>query len=112
MREWAEFDIQGNIAQINTTSSAVRVDIAANYSRKNKESNEWESDPHFNRVTFFGDRGQRVAKFGTGDLIHVRGRVRQSSYEKDGQRIYTVDLIAEDFGRVIKRGGESGSHED
>lgn len=108
MREWAEFDIQGNIAKIDDTSKAVRVDIAANYSRKNKDTDEWENDTHFNRVTFFGDRGERVAKYGVGDLLHVRGRVRQSSYEKDGQRVYTVDLIADDFGRVIKRGEAGG----
>jgi len=81
MRNWAEFDIQGNIARIDTASSAVRVDIAANYSRKSRDSDEWENDAHFNRVTFFGKSGERVAHYGVGDLIHVRGRVRQNSYE-------------------------------
>ncbi len=103
MRNWAKFDIEGNIAKIDTTSSAVRVDIAANYSRKKRDSDEWENDPHFNRVTFFGKDGERVAKFGVGDLIHVDGRVRQGSYDKSGERIYTVDLIADDFARVTKK---------
>jgi single-strand DNA-binding protein len=103
MRNWAKFDIQGNIAKIDATSPAVRVDIAANYSRKKKDSDEWENDPHFNRVTFFGKDGERVAKFGVGDLIHVDGRVRQGSYEKAGERIYTVDLIADAFARVTKK---------
>jgi hypothetical protein len=32
-----------------------------------------------------------------GDLILARGRMRQNSYERDGQKVYTVDLICEDF---------------
>ncbi len=103
MRQWAEFDIQGNIAKIDDSSSAVRVDIAANYSRKNRETDEWENDALFNRVTFFGKSGERVKTYGVGDLIHVRGRVRQGSYEKQGERVYTVDLIADEFARVTRK---------
>jgi len=111
MRNWAEFDIQGNIARIDTASSAVRVDIAANYSRKSKDSDEWENDAHFNRVTFFGKSGERVAHYGVGDLIHVRGRVRQNSYAKEGTRQYTVDLIADDFARVTKKEHSAEGHD-
>ena len=32
-----------------------------------------------------------------GDLVHVRGRLRQSSYERNGSR-YTVDLVASSSG--------------
>jgi hypothetical protein len=32
-----------------------------------------------------------------GDLVHVSGRLRQNSFERAGQRIYTVDLIAQEF---------------
>jgi single-stranded DNA-binding protein len=37
-----------------------------------------------------------------GDLVHVRGRLRQNSFERDGQRVYTVDLIALELGRVAQ----------
>ncbi len=42
---------------------------------------------------------QHVSK---GDLVHARGRLRQNSYERDGKRIYTVDLIALEFGRLAQ----------
>lgn len=32
-----------------------------------------------------------------GDLVHVRGTIRQTSYEKDGQTVYGVTLAADDF---------------
>lgn len=103
MRNWAEFDIQGNIANIDVSGRAVRVDIAANYGRKNKDSGEWENTPYFNRVTFFDQAAERVKTYLPGDLVHVRGRVRQNSYEKDGVRHYTVDLIADRFGRILRK---------
>ena len=32
-----------------------------------------------------------------GDLVLVRGRMKQNSFERNGEKVYTVDLIAEDF---------------
>lgn len=37
-----------------------------------------------------------------GDLVHVRGRLRQNSFERDGQRVYTVDLIGLELGRLAQ----------
>jgi len=37
-----------------------------------------------------------------GDLVHVRGRLRQSSYERNGSRVYTVDLVASSFSRLAQ----------
>jgi single-stranded DNA-binding protein len=64
--------------------------VCANYSFKDK-GGEWKDDQHWNEVTIFAKPiqdyvNQHVSK---GDLVHVRGRVRQNSYERDGQRIYT-----------------------
>jgi hypothetical protein len=41
--------------------------------------------------------------------VHVRGRVRQNSYERDGQRIYTVDLIGLEFGRLAQAAERSAA---
>jgi single-stranded DNA-binding protein len=44
-----------------------------------------------------------------GDLVHVRGRVWQNSYERDGQRIYTVDLIGREVGRLAQAAERSAA---
>jgi single-stranded DNA-binding protein len=44
-----------------------------------------------------------------GDLVHARGRLRQNSYERDGKRIYTVDLIALEFGRLAQAAERSAA---
>ena len=32
-----------------------------------------------------------------GDLVLVRGRMKQNSFERNGEKVYTVDLVAEEF---------------
>ncbi|MEO6380555.1 MAG: single-stranded DNA-binding protein [Nitrobacter sp.] len=39
-----------------------------------------------------------------GYLVHVSGRLRQNSFERAGQRIYTVDLVAQEFAGLRKAG--------
>lgn len=43
-----------------------------------------------------------------GDLVHARGRIRNGSYEKDGQTVYTVDLTANEFLVLAKHQPKNG----
>ena len=46
-----------------------------------------------------GERRPRVMadNLRKGSLIDVTGRIQTGSYEKDGQRIYTTDVVVEKF---------------
>ncbi|MEI5688647.1 MULTISPECIES: hypothetical protein [Sphingomonas] len=50
-------------------------------------------------------------RYGKSDLLHLAGRIRQNSYEKSGERVHTVDLIAERV-RVIPAHDWPKGHED
>jgi single-strand DNA-binding protein len=41
---------------------------------------------------------------GRGDLVHIVGRVRQTQYEREGQTVYSVDLIADGFATLSQHG--------
>jgi single-strand DNA-binding protein len=99
----AEFHIIGRIGKIDAAKEVTHISVAANYNRR--EGDEWKTDTHWNRVTFFGKLRNRLAKADTGDLIRVTGRVRQSSYEAEGQTRYTVDLLADGFTILAKANG-------
>ena len=88
MKNIAEFTIIGRIGAIKTLGQAVRVTIASNYRLKD-ERGAWREDPHWNEVTVFSPTTQAyIAEHITkGDLVHVRGRLRQSSYERNGSRV-------------------------
>lgn len=95
MQNIAEFQIIGRIGGIDTGEKVTQLRVAANYNRK--EDDEWITDTYWNRVTCFGQITERVQKANKGDLVRVVGRVRQSTYEVEGERKFGVDLIADGF---------------
>lgn len=110
MKNRAEFDIIGRIGKIKPFDNATRVSVCANYRRQDADG-QWSDDPHWNEVVVFNKRSRDYIKneIQTGDLIAVRGKMRQSSFtdRETGEDRYTVDLIALDFGRLSKKQAES-----
>ncbi|MEF2074649.1 single-stranded DNA-binding protein [Consotaella aegiceratis] len=107
MRGLAEFQIIGRVGRIKTVGSTLRVSIVAEYGRTN-DRGEFEANPYWNEVTFFNERRihyieQKVA---TGDIVHVRGTVRQTQYERDGETIYSMTLAGDDFDLLAKKAGD------
>lgn len=105
----AEFRIIGRIGKIDAKDKVTFVEVAANYNRK--DGDDWKTDTHWNRVTCFSRTAERASAAGKGDLVHITGRVRQSSFEKDGAVVYTVELIADSFSVLAKPGDVSGEAE-
>lgn len=101
----AEFRIIGRVAKIDAGEKVTHINVAANYNRK--VDDEWQQDTHWNRVTVFSKLAERVQKAGKGDLVHITGRVRQNSFERDGETSFTVDLIADDFSILANAKGNS-----
>jgi len=102
MRNVAKFEIRGQVVRSSQVGKALKLTIASNYPVK--DGDQWVDDPHFNTVTLFNERTQKyVAEhIGTGDLVQAEGRIRQGSYEKNGETVYTVDLICDDFSRLAR----------
>jgi single-strand DNA-binding protein len=103
MRNIAEFTLIGRVGAIKQVGKTVRVSICANYPFKD-DKGQWKDDAHWNEVTIFTKAIQSYVNehLSKGDLVHVRGRLRQNSFERDGQRVYTVDLIALELGRLAQ----------
>ena len=110
MKQIAEFTIVGRVGKVKP-GNALRVTIASNY-RFLDQTNEWKDDTHWNEVTVFNKaRAAEIEEsVGPGDLVEVRGRLRQGSYKRqDGSTAYTVDLIATRF--ELKAKAESRARE-
>ena len=77
--------------------------------RRFKSSDHPEAD--FPSVVAWGKTAEFIEKyFSKGMRIGIEGRIQTGSYEKDGQKIYTTDVIAESVEFVeSKRDGNSGS---
>src|SRR6516165_6863090 len=65
-----------------------------------QERTEWH------RVTIWGKRAEALGKFlKKGDPIFVEGRIQTSSYEKNGEKRYSTEVVANN---VILAGGGAG----
>lgn len=73
-------------------------------SNTRQERTEWHS------ITVWGKRGEALSKIlNKGSSIFVEGSIRTSSYEKDGEKRYRTDIVANN---IILAGGRGRSGGD
>ena len=71
----------------------VRFTLAVNRPFEN-QNGEREAD--FINIVVWRKQAENVKKYVTkGRLIAVEGRIQTGSYERDGQRVYTTDVVAD-----------------
>lgn len=104
-RNIAEFRIIGQVSKVDGRDKVAYVDVASNYNRQ--VDGQWEEDTHWNRVTCFGRNLEYAQKAGKGDMVHITGRVRQTSYEREGATVYNTDLVADSFSVLHRADGET-----
>ena len=88
------------------STSVFRNNIAVQRNFKNKDG-ERESD--FINVVAFGKTAELLNQyFGKGQQVAVQGRIQTGSYEKeDGTRVYTTDVIVDQFDFVGSKNGNA-----
>ncbi len=76
--------------QINDKTSVCKFTVATNHGKKDNERTEWHNVVTFNKTA------EHASKYFTkGKLIFVEGRIQTDSYEKDGQKKYFTEVIAD-----------------
>lgn len=72
--------------------------IAVNDRRKNPKSGEWEDYPNFVDCTMFGTRAEKIHRYlSKGCKVAIEGKLRYSSWERDGQRRSKLEVIVEEI---------------
>lgn len=78
--------------------------IAVNDRRKNA-SGQWEDVPNFFECVTFGNRATALSDIlDKGMKVAIAGKLRYSSWEKDGQKHSKVEIIANDIEIMQNRG--------
>ena len=96
-------NISGNLTRdpelrtLPNGSSVLNFGMAVNDRRKNA-SGEWEDYPNFVDCVVFGTRADGLAKvLSKGMKVSLEGKLRYSSWEKDGQRRSKLEVVVEDI---------------
>ena len=63
-----------------------------------KNTNTKKDETVWHRVTIWGRRGEALQKMlSKGSKVFVMGRIHNSSYEKDGQKHYSTEIVCDDL---------------
>ena len=98
-RQFAKFEIRGNVSKIHRADRVTILDIASN--KRRKVNDQWEDDTHWNTVKVFGKWRELADLLEVGNEVIITGTLRNSSYkDADNNTRYTVDLIAGEITRT------------
>jgi single-strand DNA-binding protein len=89
-------------AYTSTQTAVTKFSVATNRRWKDQQTGEWKEETNWTNVVLW--RGENVAPYLTkGKQIYVEGRLQTRSYDdKDGKKVWTTEVVAED---VILLGG-------
>lgn len=104
MRGYNRVVIAGNLTRDPLLSYTVnqraflRFTVAVGYRYKSQQTGEYQESADYISVVAWGATGESIAKFlKKGTPVLVEGRLRTGSYEKDGIKRYTTDVMADNI---------------
>ncbi|HRO64232.1 single-stranded DNA-binding protein [Thermomonas sp.] len=84
--------------------------IATTSSRKDRDGN-WQEKTEWHRVKVFGKTAETAGKYLTkGGQVYIEGHLEYGSYEKEGVKHFTSDIICDEMQMLGGRGGEGGGY--
>lgn len=107
-------NISGNLTrdpELRATASGTQVlsfGVAVNDRRRNPQTGDWEDYPNFVDCTMFGTRAEAVSRYlSKGSKVAIEGKLRYSSWERDGQRRSKLEVIVDEI-EFMSRGNQAG----
>ena len=102
----------GQLKRMQSGMPVLEFGMAVNDRRKNPQTGEWEDVPNFVDVSLFGKRAESLATYFTkGTKVAVDGRLRYSTWERDGQKRSKHDIVADEIEFMSSRDrGQQGGY--
>jgi single-strand DNA-binding protein len=85
-----------------------RFSVATNRRWKDQATGEWKEETDWTNVVLW--RSENLAQYLTkGKQVYVEGRLQTRSYDdKDGKKVWTTEVVADDVILLGGRGGDAG----
>ena len=99
----------GNDPDVKYTQGGMAIttiSLATTSVRKDRDGNQQEKT-EWHRVKLFGKLGEIAGEYlRKGRQVYIEGRLEYGSYEKDGVKHYTTDIVADDMQMLGSGGGD------
>ncbi|MCA1371527.1 single-stranded DNA-binding protein [Ensifer aridi] len=104
MRSVNRHTLLGHVGNLVELKNVLKVNVATN--REWQAEGEKRTATDWVQVTVLDKKQAKWIEenVGSGDLVYIESRISNSSYERDGEQVYTTDVIAQLFNLVAKKG--------
>ena len=106
----------GNVGQDPETrylpsgGAVTNLSVATSETWKDKNTGEQQERTEWHRVVFYQRLAEIVAEYvRKGSKLYVEGRLQTRSWEQDGVKRYSTEIIANEMQMLDSRGGSGGS---
>ena len=90
-------------------TSVLSFGVAVNDRRRNQQTGEWEDYPNFVDCVMFGTRAEAISRYlSKGTKVAIEGKLRYSSWERDGQRRSKLEVIVDEI-ECLSRGQQQAA---
>ena len=90
----------------NTTYA--RFSVATSYRVRAGAGDHYEDRTNWTRVTAFGGLAKTLGRLGKGSKVLVQGRLKETTYERDGVRVQYSEVIATRVEFLVVKPPEGG----
>jgi single-strand DNA-binding protein len=108
----------GRDPEIRSTTGGDKIanlSVATSESWRDKASGERKEKTEWHRVTIFNPGLAEIAEkyLRKGSKVYLEGAIQTRSWEKDGQKVYTTEIVIQRFGgALVLLDGKSGEREE
>jgi single-strand DNA-binding protein len=89
--------------------AVANVNLATTQSWRDKESGEQNERTEWHRIVFFRRLAEIAGEYlRKGSKVYIEGSLRTRQWEKDGQKHYTTEIVADDMQMLDGRGTGTG----
>ena len=104
----------GNDPDVKYTQGGMAIatlSVATTSSRKDRDGN-FQEKTEWHRVKLFGKTAEVAGEYlKKGRQVYIEGRLEYGSYEKDGVKHYTTDIVADEMQMIGGGDGQRGGGE-
>ena len=89
--------------------AVTNITVATSESWKDKQSGQTQERTEWHKVVFFNRLAEIAGEYlKKGTKVYIEGSLRTRSYDKDGQKHYTTEIVANEMQMLDSRGGGGG----
>ena len=88
--------------------AVTNVSLATSRSWKDRDSGEQKEKTEWHRIVFFNRLGEIAGEYlKRGSKVYVEGELRTREWEKEGQKHFTTEIVANEMQMLDSKGGGS-----